>query len=303
MTFDISKIVAQPSKVAIVTGANNGLGFETTMALAKKEIEVVLACRNLEKAEEAKAKILKVNRKAKLQVMELDLSDLASVREFADAFTKKYRRLDFLINNAGIMMLPFNLTKDGFESQFATNYLGHFLLTKLLFSTIKNTPDARVVSLSSLAHKWKEVQFEDINFKKSYNKREAYGQSKFACLMFAIEFDKRLKEANINAKSTAAHPGFSATNLFSNMPKSVTWFTSTIGSFFVQSAQKGALPSLYAALGSDLKGGEYTGPNGRGETKGEAIVVKPRRAAKNEEMADRLWSVSEEMIGEKFEVK
>lgn len=303
MKFDIEKIAAQPGKVAIVTGANNGLGFETTMALAKKEIEVVMACRNLDKAEEAKAKILKVNRKAKLHVLELDLSELDSVREFAGAFTKKYNRLDFLINNAGIMMPPFSLTKDGFESQFATNYLGHFLLTKLLFPIIRDTQDARIVSLSSLAHKWKEIQFEDINFKESYNKREAYGQSKFACLMFAIEFDKRLKAANINAKSMAAHPGFSATNLFTNMPKPVAWFTSTIGSFFVQSAQKGAQPSLYAALGNDLDGGEYTGPDGRGETKGEATIVKPRRAAKNEVMADRLWSVSEEMIGENFVVQ
>ncbi|MDP5120153.1 MAG: oxidoreductase [Spirosomaceae bacterium] len=303
MTFNIDKVPAQAGKVAIVTGANNGLGFETTMALAKKEIEVVMACRNLDKAEEAKAKIMKVNRKAKLHVMELDLSELDSVREFAGAFTKKYNRLDFLINNAGIMMPPFSLTEDGFESQFATNYLGHFLLTKLLFSTIKNTPEARIVSLSSLAHKWKDIQFDDINFKKSYSKRDAYGQSKFACLMFAIEFDKRLKEANINAKSLAAHPGVSATNLFNNMPKPVAWFTSIFGSFFVQPAKDGALPSLYAALGSDLAGGEYTGPEGKGEMKGDATIVKPRRAAKNEVMADRLWSVSEEMIGEDFVVQ
>lgn len=302
MKFDIEKIPNQTGKVAIVTGANIGLGFETALALAKKDVQVIMACRNMDKATEAKDKIQKVYKTAKLDVMTLDLSKLASVREFVKGFSKKYERLDFLINNAGIMMPPFKLTQDGFESQLATNFVGHFLLTKLLFPIIRETPEARIVSLSSLANKWTEIHFDDINFKKDYSKRDAYGQSKFACLMFAIELDKRLKEAKVNAISLAAHPGVSATNLFNNFPKPIAWLASAVGSFFVQSAKDGSQPSLYAALGDDLKGGEYTGPDGKGEMKGNATIVKARNAAKNEIMADRLWSVTEEMIGEKFVV-
>lgn len=302
MKFNIEKIPAQPGTVAIVTGANNGLGFETAKALAKKGVEVVMACRNIEKAEEAKAKILQVNKNAKLHIFELDLSKMESVRSFAEEFTSKYDRLDFLINNAGIMMPPFKLTVDGFESQLATNYLGHFLLTKLVFPIIKKTENARVVSLSSLAHKWSGIQFDDINFKKSYSKRNAYGQSKFACLMFGIELDRRLKAANIDAISVAAHPGVSATNLFNNMPKPIAWLASAVGSLFVQSAEAGAQPSLYAALGKNIHGGEYTGPDGKGEMKGDATIVKPRKLALQTDIADQLWRRTEEMLGEKFEV-
>jgi NAD(P)-dependent dehydrogenase (short-subunit alcohol dehydrogenase family) len=302
MKFNIDKALAQPGKVAIVTGANNGLGFETTMALAKKEIEVVMACRNLGKAEDAKLMIKKINPKAKLHVLELDLSNMNSVRKFAEEFTEKYNRLDFLINNAGIMMPPFSLTKDGFESQLATNYVGHFLLTKLLFPIIKDTPAARIVSLSSLAHKWHEIQFDDINFKKSYNKRHAYSQSKLACLMFGIELDKRLKVANIDAMSLSAHPGISDTNLTSSMPKVFHFLVTKVGSLLLQSAKDGAQPQLYAALGTDITGGEYTGPDGKGEMKGDAVKVRPRSLAKNKEVAERLWDKTEEMLGEKFEI-
>ena len=303
MKFDIEKAPLQSGKVAIVTGANNGLGFETTRALAKKDIEVIMACRNLEKAEGAKSKILKNNRNAKLHILELDLSEMQSVRQFAEKFINKFKRLDYLINNAGIMMPPFSLTKDGFESQFATNYLGHFLLTKLLFPLIKNTPNARVISLSSLAHKWHEIQFDDINFKKSYNKQKAYSQSKLACLMFGIEFDRRLKAANINAISVSAHPGVSDTNLTNSMPKVFHFLATKVGSLLLQSAKDGAQPQLYAALGIDINGGEYTGPDGKGEIKGEATKVKPRSLAKNKEVAERLWSKTEEMLGEEFEVE
>lgn len=302
MTFNIDKVPAQPGKVAIVTGANIGLGYETAKALARKEVEVVMACRNLEKAEEAKAKILKGNKKAKLHIIKLDLSKMSSVREFAKAFRGKYDRLDFLINNAGIMMPPFSLTEDGFESQLATNYLGHFLLTKLLFPIIKKTDGARVVSLSSLAHKWHEIQFDDMNFKKSYNKRSAYSQSKLACLMFGIELDRRLKAANINALSATAHPGVSDTNLTNSMPKVFHFIATKIGSLLFQSAEDGAKPTLYAALGEDINGGDYTGPDGKGEMKGEATKVRPRKLAQRNDIAEQLWTKTEEMLGEKFEV-
>lgn len=302
MNFNIEKIPSQAGKIAVVTGANIGLGFETAMALAKKEATVIMACRNLEKAETAKTKILKIYPNAKLDVMPLDLSKLASVRAFAAAFTKKYTQLDLLINNAGIMMPPFSLTEDGFESQLGTNYVGHFLLTKLLFPLLKESPKARVVSLSSLAHRWHSIQFEDINFNQKYSARNAYSQSKLACLIFAIEFDKRLKESGLNILSVAAHPGVSDTNLSSSMPKVIHFLATTLGSFFTQSAKDGAEPTLYAALGTDIIGGDYTGPDGKGELKGKATKVKPRSTAKNAEVGKRLWEMTEEMIGEKFEV-
>jgi NAD(P)-dependent dehydrogenase (short-subunit alcohol dehydrogenase family) len=302
MIFNIEKIPAQTGKVAIVTGANNGIGFETTKALARKEVEVVMACRNLDKAAEAKANILKGNKKAKLHIIELDLSKMSSVRKFAEEFTTKYNRLDFLINNAGIMMPPFKLTEDGFESQLATNYLGHFLLTKLVFPIIKKTENARIVSLSSLAHIWHEIQFDDMNFKKSYNKRYAYSQSKLACLMFGIELDRRLKSANINAISATAHPGVSDTNLTNSMPKIFHFIATRVGSLLLQSAADGAKPTLYAALGNDINGGDYTGPDGKGEMKGEAKKVKPRKMAQKSDITEQLWSKTEEMLGEKFEV-
>ena len=192
MSWNLKHAPMQTGRIAIVTGANIGLGFETALALAGKGITVVLACRNSAKAEAAKAAILALHPKAKVKCMALDLGSLKSVRAFAAAYRKRHTRLDLLINNAGIMMPPFSLSEDGFESQLASNYLGHFALTGLLLPLIVKTPGSRIVSLSSLAHRWSGIRFHDLNATRRYDKRLAYGQSKLACLMFAYELQRRL---------------------------------------------------------------------------------------------------------------
>ena len=205
----------------MVTGANIGLGYETALALAGKGCTVVLACRNAAKADAARAAILAQHPKARIECLTLDLGSLKSVRAFAAAYKKRHATLDLLINNAGIMMPPYTLSEDGFESQLAANYLGHFALTGLLLPLINKTPNARIVSLSSLAHKWSGIRFHDLNATRRYDKRLAYGQSKLACLMFAYELQRRLTKAGCATLSVAAHPGVSATNLFQHLPKAV----------------------------------------------------------------------------------
>ncbi len=281
----------QSGRVAVVTGANVGLGLETAKALASKAAVVVLACRNLQKAEAAKAHILLEHPKAQVHCMALDLSELKSVKAFASAFSARFKRLDLLINNAGIMMPPYALTVDGFESQLAANYLGHFALTGHLLPLLNATPGARVVSLSSLAHRWSGIRFDDLQFSKWYDKRLAYGQSKLACLMFAYELQRRLTNAGASTLSVAAHPGVSATNLFQHMPAIVGVLTPVTALVF-NSASGGAQPTLYAALGADIDGGDYCGPRSAWQMRGPPIKVGSNRASRDPVAAARLWAVS-----------
>jgi len=201
-----------------------------------------------------------------------------------------------MINNAGIMMPPFSLSEDGFESQLATNYLGHFALTGLLLPVITRTANSRIVSLSSLAHKWSGIRFEDLQFSRRYDKRLAYGQSKLACLMFAFELQRRLQRAGLNTLSVAAHPGVSSTNLFQHLPRIVNVFAPLTALVF-QSAQGGAQPTLYAALGGDIQGGDYCGPHSMGEMRGDPVKVGSSRRSRDVAAAARLWAVSEELTG------
>ncbi|MFO8001149.1 MAG: oxidoreductase [Marinilabilia sp.] len=284
-------IPSQAGKLAIVTGANSGIGYETALELAKKEATVVLACRTLTKAEATISKILQISPSAKLEPMEIDLASLASVKRFAQTFQEQFDQLDLLINNAGIMMPPYQVTEDGFENQLATNYIGHFALTGLLLPLLTKTPASRVVSLSSLAHKWSEIQFDDLQFKKGYNKKKAYGQSKRACLIFAYELQHRLAEAGHDTISLAAHPGVSKTNLDRYFPA----FIRPLGTLFLQNQRKGALPTLFAATAKELKGGEYIGPDGFQEMRGSPKIVDSDEASKDKNLAERLWKVSEEM--------
>lgn len=294
--WNLEFVPAQNGRIAIVTGANVGLGFETAKALAAKGFEVVIAARNLQKAEKAIATIEMVHPGAKLKIIPLDLSWLASVREFAREFSEKYAQLDLLINNAGIMMPPYSLTKDGFESQFGTNYLGHFLLTGLLLPTMKEVKNSRVVSLSSMAHKPGVIQFNDLNFSKNYNKMKAYSQSKLACLMFGYELQRKLEKANLPTLSVAAHPGVSSTNLGRSMSPVLRYFFPKIG----QPVEAGALPILMAALDNSAKGGEYYGPDGFLEMRGNPTVVGSTSLSKNKEVAEKLWEVSEKLVGFKY---
>lgn len=299
MPWSLSRVPSQSGRIAIVTGANAGLGFETARALASKGCAVVLACRSLPNAKAAQTRILAEHPRATLECQVLDLCDLASVRSFARAYAKGHARLDLLINNAGIMMPPFALSKDGFESQLAANYLGHFALTGLLLPRLNATPGARVVSLSSLAHKWSGIHFDDLNFSRGYNRRLAYGQSKLACLVFAYELQRRLQRAGHATLSVAAHPGVSATSLFRHMP-GVVGLLNPLTALVFQSAEGGAQPTLYAALGDDMVGGDYCGPGALGEMRGAPVKVGSNRRSRSVEDAARLWQVSEELTGVRY---
>lgn len=296
MNWSVDRVKSQAGRTAIITGSNIGLGYNTALALAGKGCKVVLACRNREKAQAAKALILAQYPKAQVECQELDLMQLASVCAFAKAYAKGHKTLDLLINNAGIMTPPYALSADGFESQFAANYLGHFALTGLLLPLLNKTPGARVVSLSSLAHNWGTGQFEDPAYKNGYDKRRAYGQSKLACLMFAYELNRRLKAAGKGTLSVAAHPGVAATNLAQHFPKMMGWVFPVLG----QSAEAGAWPSLYAALGTDIQGGDYCGPKSLHQMRGVPVKVGSNRISRNEAAAKRLWQLSEEWAGVKF---
>jgi NAD(P)-dependent dehydrogenase (short-subunit alcohol dehydrogenase family) len=292
--FNLAAVPSQQGRVAIVTGANVGLGFETTKGLASKDMQVIMACRNLEKGKRAKEKILAQYPNANLGVRELDLGNLQSVRDFAANFRATHDRLDLLINNAGVMAPPFSLTDDGFESQLGVNYLSHFVLTGLLLPLLNDTPESRVVTLSSNAHKRGRIHFDDLNFQEDYSRFDAYGQSKLACLMFTLELQRKLEAKGLdNPVSVAAHPGISPTALGRHLP----WWTNLLAPlflpFFTHSPKSAAEPTLYAALGEDVQGGEYFGPGGYREFKGKATKVEPEPHALDKEVAKKLWDVSE----------
>lgn len=291
--WDIKNVPSQRGKIVIITGANSGIGYETALELAKKDATVVLVCRDLLAADKAKNEILGIYPKAQITTMGIDLSSLKSVRDFADHFRKTFDRLDLLINNAGIMMSPYKETEDGFENQLATNFIGHFALTGLLIPLLLNTPNSRVITLSSLSYKWAAINFDDLHFKKGYSKKKAYGQSKRACLVFAYELNRRLVASGASTISLAAHPGLSKTNLDRYFPALIR----PLGYLFLQSPKKGALPTLYAALQKDLKGGEYIGPDGFQELRGNPTIVDSDETTKDKEIARKLWKVGEEITG------
>jgi NAD(P)-dependent dehydrogenase (short-subunit alcohol dehydrogenase family) len=288
----------QIGKVVTVTGANTGLGYIDAQELARRGAEVILACRDKGKGEAALRKIKNEQPEAKAELMLLDLADLASVRNFADEFTSKYDKLDILINNAGLMFPPYMKTVDGFEIQFGTNHLGHFALTGLLMEHIIKTPEARVVTVSSGAHKLGgRIHFDDLNWQKKYSKIAAYSQSKLANLLFTFELQKRFEGAGLNIIAVAAHPGMTATEL-----GRYTGLMNTIANKFIaQKAEIGALPTLYAATAPDVGGGAYYGPGGIFEARGYPKKAKIDDRARDADVAARLWKVSEEMTGVKYD--
>ncbi len=293
-------------RVAIVTGGNSGLGFETVQALAQKNAQVILTSRSEEKGATARDEILKTVPDARIEIMQLDLANLQSVRDFAANFKAKYARLDLLINNAGVMALPYQKTADGFEMQFGTNHLGHFALTGLLLDTILNTAGSRIVNLASNAHKWGQVNFDDLMRAKKYKKWEAYGQSKVSNLLFTYELARKLDAAGKRETlAVAAHPGYSATNLQSAGPRmegsSFGEALMSVGnSLLAQSAAMGTLPTLFAATEADVKSGDYIGPDGFQEFWGHPKKVSSNDHSRDEAVAARLWDVSEELTGVRF---
>jgi NAD(P)-dependent dehydrogenase (short-subunit alcohol dehydrogenase family) len=287
-------------KRAVVTGANSGLGLCTALELARHGATVVLACRSAERGRAALDRIRAAAPGCDVALGSLDLADLASVRAFAAEYGTT--GLDLLVNNAGVMALPRRTTADGFEMQFGTNHLGHFALTGLLLPRLLATPAARIVTMSSGAHRMGAVNFDDLHGKRSYGKWSAYGQSKLANLLFAYELDRRLKSKRANAMSVACHPGYSATELQAAGPKMEgSGFMERVmdlgNRLFAQDAATGALPTLYAATAPDVQGGDYIGPNGIGELWGYPKKVQSNARSHDREVAARLWKISEEATG------
>ncbi len=288
----------QRERIAVVTGANSGIGLVTARELARAGATVVMACRNTDKGDAAAARIRDDAPSAAVTVERLDLGDLGSVREFVERYATGYERLDLLINNAGIMAAPRRLTADGFESQFGTNHLGHFALTGQLLGRLLAAPEPRVVTLSSGAHRTGRIRFSDLQGERRYVRWLAYGQSKLANLMFALELQRRASEAGTGLKSMAAHPGYARTNLqFAAPPVYEQALMAVTNLLIAQSAEMGALPTLYAATVSDLPGGSFVGPDGLFEGRGYPHIVTGAHRAYDQATWRRLWEVSEELTG------
>lgn len=293
---------AQTGRAFVVTGTG-GLGYEDALALAKAGAEVIIAGRNTASGAEAVAQIKAAAPCANVRFAMLDLSDLASVRRFCDRLASERDSLDGLINNAGVMNPSTRMeTVDGFELQFGTNYLGHFLLTAGLLPLLKQGKNPRVVTLSSVAARQGDVQFDDLNFGETYAPMKAYAQSKIACLMFALELQKRSEARNWGVASLAAHPGVSRTNLLLNTPggAGAAGIARKLLAFLFQPVWQGALPTLFAATAPDAKAGGYYGPDGIGEIRGYPAEARIPAPARNPEVLSRLWAESERLTGTRF---
>jgi NAD(P)-dependent dehydrogenase (short-subunit alcohol dehydrogenase family) len=297
-----SDIPSQLGRTVVVTGATGGLGYETALALAKAGSEVILTGRDDRKGQRALEKISREVIGAKAAYERLDLASLASIADFAQRMQAR-QSLDLLINNAGVMALPRRqTTADGFEMQFGTNHLGHFALTARLMPLLRRASGPRVVSVSSLAHRTSSIDFDDLQGAHVYSPWKAYGQSKLACLMFALELQRRSDAAGWNLLSNAAHPGFARTNLFASGPGGlVSLATGFAAPLFGHSAADGARPILFAATSPEARPGVYYGPGGFSELRGAPApaLIMPR--ARDAAAAARLWDVSGKLTGTSFE--
>lgn len=295
--WSIADLPSLAGKTAIVTGANRGLGFEIAAGLAGAGAKVVLACRTQAKGRLAMEDIKKRTPNADLELMQLDVADLASVRKFADEFGKHHPRLDILCNNAAAILAPLGKTRDGFETHIGTNHFGAFALTGLLLDKLRSTAGARVVNTSSMAHKMTPgMDLDDLHFeRKPYKEMDAYGKSKLAALLFTFELDRRLKKSGAKMISVAAHPGWSNTN-----PDQGGFFMRTMNRFMAQPAPMGALPALYACADADVNGGDYFGPGGFQQLKGHPARVECRSEARDPNLAAQLWKISEDATGVRY---
>ena len=293
----------QTGRVAIVTGSNTGLGFDTARVLAERGASVVLAVRDTEKGKAAQDRILKTAPRADISIQPLDLGSLRSVRAAADDLRAAYPRIDMLINNAGVMVPPKQVTPDGFELQFGTNYLGHFALTGLLLANLTAVDGSRIVVVSSNAHKLGgAIHFDDLQWERRYNRGAAYAQSKLANLMFCYELQRRLSAADVPTIAVAAHPGFTDSELTRHVWKPVAPLMRWFGPYVGQDPAKGALPQLRAATDPQVRGGEYWGPDGLFELRGYPTLVKSSAKSYDEAVQKRLWGIAEELTGVSFPV-
>jgi NAD(P)-dependent dehydrogenase (short-subunit alcohol dehydrogenase family) len=292
----------QSSRIALVTGANSGIGWETARVLAANGATVLLGCRSAERGREALQRIQAICPQADAALLEMDLADLNSIREVAARVRRDHDRLDLLINNAGVMATPAQRTAQGFEMQFGVNHLGHFALTGLLLPALLAARGSRIVTVSSNGHRPGRIRFEDPNWEAGYKPWAAYFQSKLANLLFTYELQRRLQAAGSATAALAAHPGGSKTNLGHENPGG---FLNTllynwrplIERFLLQSSAMGALPTLRAAVDPEARGGEYYGPDGFGEQTGHPVRVGSSRRSTDVEVARRLWRLSEELTG------
>ena len=286
-------------KVMVVTGANSGIGLETARELARRGARTILACRSTERGELAIGQLRTELPDAIVEMMKLDLGSLASIEEFSHDLAEAHRRLDVLVNNAGIMAVPYSQTEDGFESQMGINHLGHFALTGRLLERLLATPGARVVTVSSLGHRGATLDFDNLLFQNGgYTPFRPYWRSKLANLLFTYELQRRLRSAGAHLSALAAHPGFPSTNIGAHLGRH--WYSrlqQPLMSRFTQTAAMGALPTLRAAVDPGAEGGQYYGPSGLGGLRGYPVVVSSNAASHNSEHARRLWQISEELTG------
>ena len=290
--WKVNNIPCQDSRNVIITGANSGIGFQMAKVLASRGAKVIMACRNFEKAAKAEMRIRKRYPEADITVMHLDLSSLSSVKDFAEEYKKRYKTLDILINNAGVMASPYRKTEDGFEWQLGVNHLGHFALTGHLIDLIRSTKRSRIVTITSIAHFKGKIHFDDLSGESWYGRMKAYRQSKLANLLFAYELQHRLMESGSGAISLAAHPGISST--------SIIWLPFPINilkNLVLMSAYRGSLGAVMASTDSSLNGGEYIGPSLLGQAFGNPVVLKSGPTTYDREVWKQLWEVSENLTG------
>lgn len=295
----------QTGKRVVITGANSGLGYDMARELARKQAHVIMACRSQSRGEAALEQIRQSAPNTSLEVVRLDLADLASVRAFAETMELRGDAIDILCNNAGVMAIPYRQTADGFEMQFGANHLGHFALTGLLLPRLLQAPAARIVTVSSNKHKQGKLDFDDLNWKRNYSKWAAYARSKLANLLFAFELQRKLAGAGKRAISVAAHPGYAATNLQYVGPQMenaapTRMIMHLLNSTVAQPSEQGARPQLYAATAPDVQGGDYIGPDGLWALRGAPTQVNASKAARDETEAAQLWQISEELTGVRY---
>ncbi len=302
--WSLARIPDLRDRLAVVTGANSGLGYQTALQLAAHGARTVLACRDPGRGQEALGRLRAAVPRAEAEVRPLDLADLASVAEFAAGLAGE-AGLDILVNNAGVMAVPYQLTADGFEMQFGTSHLGHFALTRRLLALLLRRPGARVVTVSSLLARSGRIDFANLDGERGYNPHAAYGLAKLANQLFMLELDRRARDAGASLVSVAAHPGYAATNLQSRGPRMAGRRLLGLGyalgnRLFAQSDAAGAQPSLYAATAPEVAGGRYYGPGGRGNLRGRPALVATVPAAHDHGLARRLWDESEARTGVRY---
>ncbi len=304
--WSTANIPDQEGKVVVVTGANSGLGFETSRELTRKGAHVVMGCRTESKALAAIKEIHSEQPDASLEFIPLDLASLDSIQRFAEGFLKSHSKLHILCNNAGVMALPYTKTADGFEMQIGTNHFGHFALTGQLLPTILTTPGSRIVNVSSLAHKGGRIRFHDIHWEKRYSKWLSYCQSKLANLLFTYELQRKLEAVDADTICVACHPGYTSTNLQMAAPRmkgsrwgEIIW--SLWNRMFAQRVSQGALTNLYASTAPEVNGGDYIGPRGFQELAGAPTKVRSSRRSHNKEDAQKLWELSVKATGITYE--